>query len=355
MKNILVVDDSKTNRTITKDALCDIYDVRTVSSGKEALKFLQQGAETDLVLLDYIMPEMNGLEVLRIMKAHPKWKQIPVIILTSNKDVELESDCLDMGAADFIGKPFARKTLLGRVARTMELEDFRKNMEQKIQEKTQAIKNIQRNVVINLANIIECRDSDSGHHVRRTGAYVDVVARGLQNEGIYTEILTDEYVEKLVQAAALHDIGKIAVPDSILNKPGKLTPAEFEVIKGHTVVGGELARESLKGIEADDYLEIVEDIAVYHHERWDGKGYPEHLKRQEIPLCARIMAIGDVFDALISRRCYKKAYPLDEAFEIIKESRGKHFDPMITDIFLLHREDIEEITRKFADNGQVIA
>lgn len=351
MKHILVVDDSRTSIAKTVDALKGLYHISTAESGKEGLRILKE-KKIDLILLDYVMPAMDGMEVLKLLKADPVLKKIPVIFLTSNQDIELESNCLENGAADFIGKPFARKALVGRVVRTLELEDYRIDMEKKIQQKTEEINDIQRNVVVNLASIIECRDGDSGHHVRRTGAYVEMVAKKLQKEGSYTDILTDEYIDKLAHAAALHDIGKIAIPDSILNKPGRLTKEEFEVIKKHTIIGGDLVRESLKGVESDDYMEIAEQIARYHHEKWDGTGYPKQLQELEIPLCARIMAIADVFDALISRRCYKEAYTLDEAFSVIKDSKGKHFEPQITDIFLKSRPEVEQIIKRFRDYTQ---
>lgn len=348
MKHILVIDDSRTSMARTVDALKASYRISTADSGKEGLKFLRK-KKVDLILLDYVMPEMDGMEVLKLLKADPVLKYIPVIFLTSNQDIELESGCLECGAADFIGKPFAIKTLLGRVVRTLELEEYRIDMEKKVEQKTEEIKEIQRNVIVNLASVIECRDSDSGHHVKRTGAYVELIAKGLQKNGIYTDILTDEYIEKLANAAALHDIGKIAVPDNILNKPGRLTKEEFEIIKQHTTIGGALVRETLKGVESEDYMKIAEQIALYHHEKWDGTGYPKQLQEDEIPLCARIMAVADVFDALISRRCYKEAYTLDEAFGIIKDSKGRHFDPKVAKVFLEEREAVEEITKRFND------
>lgn len=351
MKHILVIDDSRTSMARTVDALKGSYRISTADSGKEGLKFLRK-KKVDLILLDYVMPEMDGMEVLKLLKADPVLKYIPVIFLTSNQDIELESGCLEAGAADFIGKPFAIKTLLVRVMRTLELEEYRIDMEKKVAQKTEEIKEIQRNVIGNLASVIECRDSDSGHHVKRTGSYVELIAKGLQKNGIYTDILTDEYIDKLAHAAALHDIGKIAVPDSILNKPGRLTKEEFEIIKLHTTIGGELVRETLKGVESEDYMKIAEQIALYHHEKWDGTGYPKQLQEEEIPLCARIMAVADVFDALISRRCYKEAYTLDEAFGIIKDSKGRHFDPKVAQVFLEERTAVEEITKRFNDYAE---
>ena len=348
MKHILVIDDNRTSTAKTVDALKGLYRVSTAKSGREGIQLLKR-KQVDLILLDYVMPEMDGLEVLKLLKADPILKRIPIIFLTSNKDTELEAEALENGAVDFIGKPFATKTLVGRVMRTLELEDYKTDMEKKVEEKTEEIRAIQQSIIENLASIIECRDSDSGQHVRRTSAYVELIAKELQKEETYAEILTDDYVDRLVRAAALHDIGKISVPDQILNKPGRLNREEFEIIKRHTTIGGNLIRESLRGVETEEDMDIAEQIALYHHEKWDGSGYPKQLQEEEIPLCARIMAIADVFDALISRRCYKEAYTTDEAFSIIKDSRERHFDPKITDIFLKNRAQIEKIIKRFND------
>ncbi|MBO5293250.1 MAG: response regulator [Lachnospiraceae bacterium] len=350
IKHILAVDDNRTNLNIVKDALKDKYRVTCVQSGPEALHFLEQNRKkVDLILLDLIMPHMTGLDVLEQLKKDEKLRTVPVVFLTSNRSVETEITCLENGAMDFIGKPFAPKTLRMRVGRILELEEYQHNLEEMVEEKARKIEKIQRNIVVNLANVIESRDNDSGHHVKRTGAYVEVIARGLKKEGIYADELTEDYIARLRNASALHDIGKIAIPDHILCKPGRLTQEEFEVIQTHCEMGGKLVRECLTGVDDNHYMDIAVDVAVYHHEKWDGTGYPAKLKRDKIPLAARIMAIADVFDALISKRCYKEPYSVEEAFRIIRESRGTHFDPMITDVFLLNRESIINIIQHFQE------
>ncbi len=205
------------------------------------------------------------------------------------------------------------------------------------------INNIQDRIISGLANLIENRDLETGEHVNRTSAYVRSIAENAQREGLYREELTNEYIQTLVKTAPLHDIGKIVVSDRILKKPGRLTPEEFETMKSHAAAGGRVVRDILTGITDEKYLSMAVDIATYHHERWDGTGYPEGLSGEEIPLAARIMALADVFDALVSERCYKKAVPEDEAFEIMKYESGTHFDPKLTDVFLRHREDIRRI------------
>ena len=201
------------------------------------------------------------------------------------------------------------------------------------------ISSMQMHMITGLANLIENRDTDTGDHISRTGALVKLIAEEARSDGVYAEAVTDHFISLICSLAPMHDIGKIIVPDRILKKPGKLTPEEFEVMKQHAAVGGSVVREVLNGITDEEYLTCAEDIATYHHERWDGTGYPKGLKGEEIPLSARIMAIADVFDALISERCYKKAMPPEEAFQIIREESGSHFDPRLTEVFLNHVSD----------------
>ena len=231
---------------------------------------------------------------------------------------------------------------------TSGLDRHKKRLEIEVEEKNSDIRRhnekmleLQNNIIIAMANLIESRDGDTGEHVKRTSRYVTMLAEAAQKKGLYPEILTDSYVELLAKAAPMHDIGKISVPDSILQKPGKLTPEEFERIKSHAPEGGRIIREVMEGIEEKEYVDIAATVAEGHHEKWDGGGYPSGLRGDDIPLSARIMAIADVFDALISKRCYKEAMPLDKAFGIISDSAGTHFDPELAQIFVSLRPDIE--------------
>lgn len=233
---------------------------------------------------------------------------------------------------------------------TSQLEINKNNLQNDIIEKTDEIKEqnkkiiyIQEQTIYGMANLIESRDSDTGEHVKRTSLYVELLGKAAKEAGYHKEIITDGYIEILKKAAPMHDIGKIAVSDSILKKPGKLTEEEFKKIQNHTIAGGKIIREVLSGIESEDYVKIAADIAVSHHERWDGNGYPYKLKGEEIPLEARIMAIADVFDALVSPRCYKDPFSTDEAFEIISLSRGTHFDPVLTDLFISKKDEVVKI------------
>lgn len=239
---------------------------------------------------------------------------------------------------------------------TSNLENYKDILEMDVVKKAKALREhsekmlrIQNNTIIGMANLIESRDGDTGEHVKRTSRYVNMLASAAKDNGYCADVLTDGYVELLSKAAPMHDIGKISVPDSILQKPGKLTPEEYESIKSHAAEGGRIIREVMSGIEEKDYIDIAADVASCHHEKWDGTGYPKGLAGEEIPLCARIMAIADVFDALISKRCYKAPMSLDEAFGIIGESAGSHFDPTLTDIFLGLRGDIESYLENHKD------
>lgn len=233
---------------------------------------------------------------------------------------------------------------------TSRLEKYKNQLEEENERKTQDLVrhnrkmlSIQENAIIGMADLIENRDQDTGEHVKRTSRYVELLTRAAQKAGYGSQVLTDDYVELLIKAAPLHDIGKIAVSDTILQKPGKLTEEEFEAMKEHTTAGGRIVAEVLKGIEEKGYIEIASKVAACHHEKWDGSGYPQGLRGEEIPLGARIMAVADVFDALVSKRCYKQAMPVDKAFQVIRESGGSHFDPALADIFCHIRNEVEEV------------
>ncbi len=230
---------------------------------------------------------------------------------------------------------------------TSHLEQYKENLEQEIEQKNLSITQhnekmlaLQDNIIIGMANLIESRDGDTGEHIKRTSFYVNLLARAIRDKGLYTDILTDNYIELLTKAAPMHDTGKILVPDHILQKPGRLTPEEYEIIKEHSAAGGKIVREVLGFIEEKDYIEIASDMAAHHHEKWNGSGYTKGLAQEDIPLSARIMAIADVFDALVSKRCYKSPMPVEEAFAEMEKSSGTHFDPQLVKIFLGLKEEI---------------
>ncbi len=348
-KKILVVDDSNFNLKVASDLLRKIAKPILVPSGERALLFLQKN-QPDLILLDINMPGMSGFDVMKKIMENPKWKEIPVIFLTANQDAETEVECFKLGAVDFIVKPFQPDVVLHRVNRALEMEDYRRNLHGIIDQKVKQIEMMQYEIIIGLANLIEDRDGGTGEHVKRTSQYVSLLAMAAQDRGLFDGRLTEQYIYNLIKAAPMHDIGKISVPDAILQKPGKLTDEEFEVMKTHTTEGGRIVWNTLEFLEDTDYLKIAFNVAKYHHERWDGRGYPDHLKGEEIPLEARFMALADVFDALSTKRCYKDAFPLDKVYAIIAEGSGTQFDPILADLFCQLRPETEAILLDFGEN-----
>ncbi len=337
MKHILVVDDNKTSLAFAKSALNDTYKVTAVTSGQQALKFLE-GSSCDTILLDINMPEMDGFEVMRRIRENAQRADIPIIFLTADSDPQTESRCLEAGAADFIAKPFVLNVMRSRIARIIELEELRKNLAEKLLERTQHISHIQQMMVLGMASMVESRDNSTGGHIKRTSAVVDIFAEKLLRVG---STLPEDFLMKVVRAAPMHDLGKIAVDDRILRKQGKFTDEEYAEMKKHSEQGARIVKQILEGVEEDEFVRIAVNVAHYHHEKWNGTGYPEGLSGEGIPVEARIMALADVFDALVSKRCYKEAFTYDKAFGIIEESLGSHFDPQLGKIFISCRSELE--------------
>ena len=350
-KIILVVDDDPTSLKLAQKILEQDYRVALVNKGELVFSYLEKNTP-NLILLDLNMPEINGFEVIRRLQENKNYSNIPVMFLTADQDSVTEGQCLEAGAIDFINKPFVPLVLKSRVKRILELYSYRNELEGMVDEqskiiieRTERIAQIQNNVIVGLANLIEERDNLTGKHVRSTQHYVEMICNKLKRDGLFKDELTDDYISKTVRATPLHDIGKIRIPDSILQKPGKLTPDEYKFIQMHTEYGAEILEDILGDVEEPDYLKVAREIALYHHERWDGNGYPKKLKGEEIPLCARIMAIADVFDALYEERIYKKAIrPARKVLDMMKEERGSQFDPLILDEFLDMHEEIINYT-----------
>ncbi len=331
---ILMVDDDGGVLKHARMILGRSYRIETVASGAQALAFLH-GTIPDLVLLDINMPDMDGFETLKRIRAMGSCKMLPVIFLTSDTDAATETRCLSAGATDFIGKPFVPQVLARRVQRTLEIEMYRKHLENMVSAQVEKITKIQETVITGIANLIESRDNSTGAHVKNTKNYVSILTRELQRRQLFPEIMDRNYADYTIKAAVLHDVGKIKISDAILAKPGRLTDEEYEQIKLHTVYGDEIIEDIIGDVEDRAYVEIARHIARHHHERWDGNGYPDRLKGEGIPLCARIMALADVFDALAAERCYKKPMrPLDRVFQILEDNAGTQFDPTLTGIFL---------------------
>ncbi len=351
MKNIiLVVDDDKTNLTLAQKILLPHYRIAATNSGLGALKYLENN-HPDLILLDINMPEMNGFQVMEQLRINEVTAKIPVIFLTADSLVETEVKCFRMGAVDFVTKPFVPDILLSRVGKTLELEQYRYNLEKMVKEQAAKIiedavriSKIQDSVIVGMANLIESRDGSTGKHVKNTQMYVKMILDELYKRNLFPEQLTEEYMEDICKAAPLHDVGKIKVPDSVLQKPGKLTPEEYELMKRHTTYSEKIIKMIIGDVEDENYVRIVEDIAMYHHERWDGTGYPMGLAGDRIPLAARIMAVADVFDALYEERVYKPPIrPIERIMQIMMEGRGTQFDPVIMDVFMEMLPALKEV------------
>ena len=347
---ILVVDDDTANLALAQKILGKEYRVAAANSGEVAFKYLENKCP-NLILLDINMPEMDGFQVMEKLRSMEQFAHIPVIFLTADNEPEIETRCFATGAVDYVVKPFIPDVLLSRVCRTLELEKYRSELEHMVEEqmqiimaRTRRISQIQEQVIMGMATLIETRDNSTGKHVKNTRTYVRMIANELRAREMYTDILTDDYIVNLCKAAPLHDVGKIRISDAILRKPARLTEEEFNSMKLHTVYGRQIINEIIGGVEDPEYVKIAEDIAMYHHERWDGTGYPIGLKGEDIPLCARIMALADVFDALYEERCYKEPIrPVYKIMQIIKEGKGTQFDPVIAEVFVGMEQEIKEL------------
>jgi putative two-component system response regulator len=360
---ILIVDDNPTNVSLLEMMLDKIGYVNVFSTtDSREVEGLYNEHAFDLILLDIRMPHMDGFQVMERLLDGIENDYLPILVLTAQSELEVKHRALKMGAKDFITKPFEHIELMNRIANMLEVRSLyndRRNqaviLEQKVEERTRQLSALQDATMIAMGSLAETRDNETGNHIRRTQRYVKALAEKLAENPIYAETLTPEYINLLYKSAPLHDIGKVGVPDRILLKPGKLTDEEFEEMKRHTTYGADAIRQAEETIddpEARGFLSIGREIAHYHQEKWDGSGYPEALSGEDIPLPARLMAIADVYDALISRRVYKPPFPHDESIELIAKGKGTHFDPIMTDSFLEISEQFFEIAEQFSDSEE---
>ena len=348
-KTILTIDDDPIILNQIMSILKGEYTIRPFTSGEAALKFLEDHP-VDLILLDCNMPGMSGFEVLAKLQERPEFKSIPVIFLTGSVDGNDEVNALANGAMDYLLKPIKDKSLAKRVSLQIELQEYRNELEELVSIRTEQLSKANTKLVERekitldlLARAGDMRDHDTGEHIARTTNYVRVIAEDLVKTPKEGYELTHERALDIVEAAKLHDIGKVAMPDSVLLKPGKLTPEEFEIIKTHPVHGARLLDEAVGRLGNDDLLFEAQNIAHGHHEKVNGTGYPRNLKGDDIPLSARISAIADVFDALTSERPYKKAFSNQEAFSIMYDGAGSHFDPYLIEVLKRHEKEFENI------------
>ena len=355
---ILVVDDTPNNLALMSGLLKDLYRVKIANNGEKALKIAATVPAPDLILLDIMMPGMDGYEVCSRLKANPQTQAIPVIFLTAKSEVEDERQGLELGAEDYITKPVSPPILMARVKTQLTLKasaDFLRDknafLEQEVARRTQEIMAIQDVTIQVMASLAETRDNETGNHIRRTQNYVRVLAEQLKTHPRFQAFLTDYTINMLYKSAPLHDIGKVGIPDSILLKPGRLTAEEFETMKTHTTLGRDAIVQAEKSLGMKvGFLQLAKEIAYSHQEKWDGTGYPEGLSGDDIPISARLMAIADVYDALISRRVYKDPMPHEQAIQIIQAGRGQHFDPDLVDAFMAIHETFKAIAEQFTDN-----
>ena len=355
---VLVVDDTPDNLSLMSGLLKDKYKVKIANNGERALKVVMTGTLPDIILLDIMMPVMDGYETCRQLKANPETKDVPVIFLTAKAEVEDEIKGFELGAVDYITKPISPPIVLARVHTHLQLKRIRdylkdKNefLENEVQKRTREVVAVQEVTILAMASLAETRDNDTGNHIRRTQFYIRALAEKLRNHERFRHLLNDDKtIDLLFKSAPLHDIGKVGIPDAILLKPGRFTPEEFEIMKSHTTLGRDaiLAAERRLGLELR-FLTYAKEIAYTHQEQWDGTGYPEGLSGDDIPISGRLMAVADVYDALICRRIYKEGMSHEKAVGIILESKGSHFDPDVVDAFMEIAGEFKEIAKRFED------
>ncbi|MCL2391743.1 MAG: response regulator [Oscillospiraceae bacterium] len=331
-KTIFIVDDNRTNLIVGKSALSGAYHVYTIISGARMFQILKKTIP-DLILLDLEMPEMSGYDILNRLKCDIGTAHIPVIFLTalSGEDTELKG--LTMGAVDYITKPFSPPLLRKRIELHLQLFDYRNNLEHMVKEKTSEVVSLKNSVLKAIAELVEYRDSTTGNHIDRTQRYIKILLDAAKRFGLYQQELSVMDEDLVLQSSQLHDVGKISIRDSILLKPGKLVAHEFAEMKAHTTFGERIILSIKESTTHSDFLEYARIFAISHHEKWEGSGYPKGLKGYDIPLLGRIMAIADVYDALVTDRPYKKAYAHTKAVEMIKAGSETHFDPALVDLF----------------------
>ena len=355
---VQVVDDSPQNIDILLETLGDLYSVQVAVDGKEALEIIEE-FPPDIILLDVIMPEIDGYEVCRRLKKKSETADIPVIFLTALTEMEQKTKGFELGAVDFITKPFDIREVKARVKTHLIskfagdfLKDQNSSLERLVRKRTLQIENIQNVTIRMAASLAETRDNETGDHIKRTQKYIAVLLNKLAEENIYPDCISKECIELMIKSAPLHDIGKIGVADRILLKPGKLTDEEFAEMKKHTVYGQQSLLKAEEEIEDESFLRFAREIAYTHHEKWDGTGYPEGISGDAIPLSGRIMAIADVYDALISKRVYKPPMTHSKAAAIIREGKGSHFDPVLVDVFCSTEENFRQIALEYAENHE---
>lgn len=345
---VMVVDDTASNIDILVDVLGDDYDIHVATDGESALRHIET-YPPQLILLDIIMPGIDGYEVCRRLKANGATRYIPVIFLTALDDEQDEAKGLALGAVDYITKPFSPQLVKARVHNHLLLKRHQDHLEDLVRERTLELALTQEATIESMGTLAEYRDPETGGHIKRTQNYVKILANHLSDHPRFSGFLDGSMIERLYRSAPLHDIGKVGVRDNILLKPGRLTDDEFEEMKKHIYFGNNAILSTEKNLGQNTFLSLAREIAFGHHEKWDGSGYPLGLKEDAIPISARLMAVADVYDALISKRVYKPPYPHETAKKIMVAGKGIHFDPDVLDAFLDLEQTFRTIALEYAD------
>ncbi len=359
---VLVADSSEAGLSMIQELLQEHYSVEAVRRGREVLT-LAQVLQPELILLDSQMADLPGFAVCNQLKADPLTQAIPVIFLTNHTDSDDEDRAMTLGAVDYISRSVNPKVLLTRMrahlvnaAHAKALHIDKTYLEFEVKKRAQAFELLQQTTILALASLAEVRDQETGNHLRRTQNYIRTLANYLSTNPRFSDFLQPHVIDMLFKCAPLHDIGKVGIPDRILLKKGRYEPHEFEIMKAHPRLGYEaLLNAQGASDETPEFLDIAKQIVYGHHEKWDGSGYPQGLAGDAIPIPARLMALADVYDALISRRVYKTGMSHEQAAAIIVEGRGKHFDPDVVDAFLSLGEAFQDIARRYADSDEELA
>ncbi|MBQ9453698.1 MAG: response regulator [Desulfovibrio sp.] len=341
---IVIIDDSKLKQLFLSEILKSECTIFTFASEHEALPRLPE-IRPQCILVDMERPGEDGLATINHIKSLSVTADVPIILITSTDDGDTERRALEHGVVDFVGNKYAPEIIRNRVKNQIELYGYRRELERQVDLKTRSVLELQDAIMLVLSDLVECRDSLTSGHAQRTRDYAERLMHQLIADGHYVQELSPELVRDIIRAAPLHDIGKVGIEDAVLNKPGRLTKNEFDDMKRHTILGASAIANAMKSLHDNSFLCVLRDISLSHHERWDGTGYPLGLAGNSIPLCGRIMAIPDVYDALVSKRPYKDPYPHEMAVQIIRDGIGSHFDPLIGEAFLRCEQDFAHIAQ----------
>ena len=341
MEKVLIIDDNGINLRTAKEALDNYYEVITVNSCKMALRYLEQHTP-DIILLDIQMPEIDGFETMAAIRSLPQTEDTPIIFLTAQNNIDDEIRGLELGAVDYIHKPFQPQIMRMRIRTQLALANYQDHLEDIIMQKTEQVARVETALVASLNDLLDIRDGITGSHVRRTAKYFEILLNALDTAHTFPETITPDYKARLLRGAPLHDLGKVGISDNTLLKPSRLSPEEMEFMRQHSTFGGQALAHAVEIVGEDSFLNDARDMAYYHHEKWNGTGYPKGLSGEEIPLSARILAVADVYDALTSQRTYKNAFSHEKAVSILLDEDGISFDPRIMQVF-------REIEYQFAE------